>query len=788
MNKPIISIVGAFGIVSSISAAPFNPVPLTPESFNADMIVETGAPLPLTTGITATLDGGLSRNGFTWHEVGYNSTAPLTGIPAAGTTFTHASDATKSYSMPASYTVANNLFLSNEVTSGSLTLSSPATLTGLSLLMASGGGACNMNYVVTHADTTTESGTISAPDWFNGASPAYVTNGRINPSGGNFDSTNNALPTNGNPRLYSREVTFSNASPVVSITLTYTSGGRGSILAMSGSSNSGATYTPLAITGFNHDSVMGVADPAPTALTGYTTASMDGGTANTGNSWYQKGYNPLAPTTGLPGPGETITSAFLLDHHYQMPASYSLNNVIYVDSATSPRTITFATPENYSALSFLNATANGNVTIECTMHYEDNTTEVQTFVAKDWFNNSPVAYNAQGRVNLSNKTVNNVNNNNPRLYEAEFVLSNNASKITSVDLAFLSGNANARVAILAVSATQGALAPVYGTLPVSQTVMQGNALNFFATITGGAEPITYQWQKLVGSDWVNLTNGGNVSGADSTDLLIENAALTDVGSYRLQASNAVGTATTLVVTSRVRSSLPDVTSPYDAVVAIGGGSPGGEAITNLFNNNTSKTLIYGVGPVPQGNPYVGPVGCTLNPAVGSCLVQGIRLYTANDTEGRDPTDYLIEGSNDGGETYTTISSGSLSLPAERNGGGATLNPISQNVYELIFANSTWYSSYRLQFTNVKDPNGVNSMQLAEVELLGNYTPRLSISRDGITGDVSVKSNCLGVLQSSLTMGGDEPVWTNVNTIDAGNPFVFSIDPAEPKKFFRLILE
>src|SRR6185436_3259329 len=186
------------------------------------------------------------------------------------------------------------------------------------------------------------------------------------------------------------------------------------------------------------------------ALTTATTVSMDGGTANTGNTWYERGYFPGWTNSGLPAPGTVITSVGLPDHHYLMPASYSAPNAIYVDTTLTTANITLASPQNYSALSFLNATANGAVTVECTMQYADGTSEVNTFVAKDWFNGTPFAYRSDGRVNLNNRSLNNFNAGiNPRLYEAEFVLGNNVSPITNVVMKWLSGAANSRVVVLA---------------------------------------------------------------------------------------------------------------------------------------------------------------------------------------------------------------------------------------------------------------------------------------------------------------------------------------------------
>jgi hypothetical protein len=46
-------------------------------------------------------------------------------------------------------------------------------------------------------------------------------------------------------------------------------------------------------------------------------------------------------------------------------------------------------------------------------------------------------------------------------------------------------------------------------------------------------------------------------------------------------------------------------------------------------------------------PFVGPVGIVVQPAIGNTIVTALRIYTANDADGRDPANYVLEGSIDG---------------------------------------------------------------------------------------------------------------------------------------------
>ncbi len=70
-----------------------------------------------------------------------------------------------------------------------------------------------------------------------------------------------------------------------------------------------------------------------------------------------------------------------------------------------------------------------------------------------------------------------------------------------------------------------------------------------------------------------------------------------------------------------------------------------------------------------------------------------------------------------------ISSGSLALPEGRNAGGnIPVDPATHHNQTVLFANSAWYTSYRITFPTLKDAAAANSMQIAEVQLLGTVIP------------------------------------------------------------------
>ena len=144
------------------------------------------------------------------------------------------------------------------------------------------------------------------------------------------------------------------------------------------------------------------------------------------------------------------------------------------------------------------------------------------------------------------------------------------------------------------------------------------------------------------------------------------------------------------------AALFDITQPTDEILIVngqndgdgsGGNPPAAEGVANLINNNTTKYLNF----LDLGSGAI--INPALNRTTGGNVVTGIRFYTANDAEPRDPASYILEGSHTQSGPFTLISSGPLALPSGRN---AAALPI--------------------------DPATANSMQIGEIELLAVPEP------------------------------------------------------------------
>lgn len=543
-------------LCASLARADFNPVALTQSSYTFNIVVPASTVQGLPYCINVTAGNGVGLGDNTLYEQGLyarpGQVGGNSGIPVHNTVFTSINNANMTFLMPPDYTVNNELMIDSTFTSGTLTFSTPTTATNLAILCFGGGGALTVNYTVTHSDTSTETGVLNLLDWFSGgATVAWGSNGRIADNGG-YNNFNSSAVNNNPPFLYANTITVSGASPVVSIEFDTPSGNHGNFYAVSGNA-SGATWSPipLAPSSFN---VMGT---VPAAIPFPVNATMDQGTNlnNNGNlaTWFEQGFVRSVPGAGLPPSGSMFDSLSQPTHHYQL-GNYSTNNAILIDTNHQIANIAPASPASFSSFAFL--TAGGNVggtpmTNICVLQHQDGVNETNLFLGFDWFdNNHPgaIAFKAGGRVNLYNRTVNQIGNNFPYLFETYFVLADTGSPVTNIIVKYdTAPNTVCTTYIMAVSAASGGIPPLVdtGPVPTSQTVFPGTNVTFTVGVTG-TEPITGYWQVENGGTYFPLTdgvdaNGSTISGSQTFTLSISNVFPADGTNYQFVAQNAFGT-------------------------------------------------------------------------------------------------------------------------------------------------------------------------------------------------------------------------------------------------------
>ena len=430
------------------ATAQFQPIGLSSDSFNEDMIVERNAPGPVLPVTTASMEAGFDNSGFTWFERGYVSEWLSAGLPPAGSTFLSASDVNHQYRMPPSYHENNAILIDAQQSNAMITLVAPTNYSNLSLLTSSGGNKNVLGYSLRHQNGSKQTGTFTSANWYSVLDPAWAANGRVDVRSFVLSDVNSY-----NPKLYSVDLSVADSfNPVTAIELYYTNGtGHAAVFAVSGARPGAGPFFPIEIKGYNADVVVEATAPKPGFLQAYTTATMESGTVNLRFTWYEQGYNPLAVQTGLPAPGSLLTSETDPTHVFVMPPSYTTSNAVLLDTVCTNSSLTFLKPSCYSAISFLTASGRGPITNRCVFLHSDGTGETNRFVSPDWMGASAAALVAHGRVSISTKLMDQVNAESPRLYAVDVLLTNQSAPVAGILLSPITPPTDWHSIVLAVS-------------------------------------------------------------------------------------------------------------------------------------------------------------------------------------------------------------------------------------------------------------------------------------------------------------------------------------------------
>jgi len=141
--------------------------------------------------------------------------------------------------------------------------------------------------------------------------------------------------------------------------------------------------------------------------------------------------------------------------------------------------------------------------------------------------------------------------------------------------------------------------------PQSLVVTNGNRASFSVSVSGTL-PLSFQWQK----DGTNLTEGGNISGSTTTNLVLTGVSATDAGNYTVVITGSYGSETSSVASLTVV--LPP--EPANQTVMVGGTAtfsvpvPGAGPFTyqwQLNGTNLSNGMIITTAAGNGTNGYSG---------------------------------------------------------------------------------------------------------------------------------------------------------------------------------------
>jgi hypothetical protein len=161
--------------------------------------------------------------------------------------------------------------------------------------------------------------------------------------------------------------------------------------------------------------------------------------------------------------------------------------------------------------------------------------------------------------------------------------------------------------------------PAFESQPVSLNVELGTDAVFTAPATDTTvAPFIYQWQRKVGSAWVNLSDDATFTGSNTEELTVNDVTLGLSNSrFRCQIYNVVGVATSAEVTLVV---VPNAPADLGGALIIKKGTLVNETV---FTPNPVFTVKYVAFGLPKGlkiNPTTGQITGTITAPAGSYTV------------------------------------------------------------------------------------------------------------------------------------------------------------------------
>lgn len=254
---------------------------------------------------------------------------------------------------------------------------------------------------------------------------------------------------------------------------------------------SSAQFTPVPVTGFNHDAI---AEGAPNSLA-TTTLEVDGASSN--KVMYSNAFRTFAGIAGggLPDNGTIVNGG----DTYQL-APFTGNNALYV-KRNEAFNLSIATPASFARIRILGFTTEGASSLNISLSFTDGTTTpyLTNYSLSDWFNGTTnLVLQGFGRCDRSAGPAYNADAfpTNPRMYYMEVILTcaDLQKQLQSVNFSNVSTFPNNAPFPNAVLLAVSGLAYSQTVTPtITPSDCAGPNGSIALNVTGSSSPYTYSW-------------------------------------------------------------------------------------------------------------------------------------------------------------------------------------------------------------------------------------------------------------------------------------------------------
>ncbi len=174
----------------------------------------------------------------------------------------------------------------------------------------------------------------------------------------------------------------------------------------------------------------------------------------------------------------------------------------------------------------------------------------------------------------------------------------------------------AQVSAIYTAAVGQLFSPMITSQPSSEELYPGKTARFNVSVVGAA-PFTYQWFTTNGAgNYTPLANGGNLSGATNSSLVITGVSTNNPARYRVTISNAIGAVTSTVASLTIA---PPATSAYELTLAadnplaywrLNDNTLPNPGPAYAYNEYGGYSGVYGVNTSNAANGILGPTSPT----------------------------------------------------------------------------------------------------------------------------------------------------------------------------------